>query len=324
MRCSPPSLVRAALVGLVLALGATALDAGESPGRLRLGKPHRMKVTHTTRVKVDAGTARLIVWHAAPLRREWPGLDGPLGATEVSFRPAAAREAATRSEGGLAWKWELAEPAAGEMDFVSTFELTSFDRELRTTGLVVKWAELPAHEAEVMKGLPALPTPNERIREAAAEIRRKSKDVVAALEACAAWVSRSIAYAPGASYASDDLDAICRGAGGHCGHRATVYLALCKALGIPARRVIGYAFLNGPPGGAGTDDGNRHVWVQVSLPTLGWVEVEPAPHGSPFAIAYPFVMGPFDLQSRFLDSASKDGAPSARIVSDTLRMEERK
>ncbi len=315
-------LLRPCLVLLCLALAAAPLDAGEPQSRLRIGKPHRMKVTHTTRVKVDEGTARLIVWHAAPLRREWPGLDGPVGATNVTFRPSEAKETATRSEGGIAWKWEVASPAAGEIEYVSTFELTSVDRDLKTAGLVVRWADLPAHEAEVMKGLPALPTPNERIREAATEIRRKSKDVVDALEAFAGWVNRSITYKPGASYPSDDLDAICRSGGGHCGHRATVYLALCKALGIPARRVIGYAFVNAAA--VGVDDTNRHVWVQVNLPTLGWVEVEPAPRGSPFAIAYPFVMGPFDLQSRFLDSASKDGAQSARIVSDTLRMEELK
>ena len=75
-------------------------------------------------------------------------------------------------------------------------------------------------------------------------------------------------------------------------------------------------------GGIGADDSNRHVWVQANLPNLGWVEIEPAPHGSPFAISYLFVLCPLDLQSRFVEANSKAGVRSVPIVSDTVHMEE--
>lgn len=312
----------AVLLAVGLAAAATGLSAAEPAGRWRLGKPHRLRVTHTTRVRIAEGTAKLQVWHAEPLTREWPGLKVAFAAQQPSFTPPGANETPTRSEGGLAWKWALADPVIGETDYVSTFELLSADRELKTSGLVIRWADLPRDIDEAMKGLAPLPTPNARVRDAAAQIQRKAKDVIDGLTDFARWVNQNVAYTPGVSYASDDLDAICRGGGGHCGHRATVYLALCRAAGIPARRVVGYALLNHAPTAGGVDDTNRHVWVQVNLPTLGWVEVEPAPRGSPFALSYAFVMCPFDLQSRFVAAVSKTGVQTAPIVVDTLRVEE--
>jgi transglutaminase-like putative cysteine protease len=311
-------------LSVVLAVAATGLSGADAPSRLRIGKPHRLRVTHTTRVRVDEGTARLRVWQAKPLIREWPGLKSALGVEKTTFSPTGAKEVPTHSEGGFAWAWEISDPAVGPVDCASTFEVTSADRDLNTSGLVVRWADLPKDTTEMMKGLPALPTPNDTLREAVAKIKKKGKDVIDGLTAFTQWVSSNIAYAPGVSYGTNDVDAICKGGGGHCGHRATIFLALCQAAGIPARRVSGYALLNHPTGGVGVDDSNRHVWVEVNLPGLGWVEVEPAPHGSPFALSYLFVMCPSDLQSRFVAAVSKAGAETSPVLADTLRMEELK
>ena len=233
-------MTRAGAIVLGLAAAAAGISAAESPGRIRIGKPHRLKVTHTTRVRIEEGTAKLEVWHAQPLKREWPGLKAPLGVEKVAFVPSGSKEAPTRTEGGLAWEWELTAPSAGVTDYVSTFEVLSADRDLKTSGLEIHWADLPKDTTELMKGLPALPTPNERVREAFAQIRKKAKDVIDAITAFALWINTNIAYTPGVTYPIDDLDAICRGGGGHCAHRATVFLAFCQAAGIPARRVIGY------------------------------------------------------------------------------------
>jgi transglutaminase-like putative cysteine protease len=320
VRRLPRSLV--VLLSIALAVAASGLSGADAPGRLRIGKPHRLRVTHSTRVRVDDGTSRLRVWQAKPLSREWPGLKAPLGVEKATLSPTVGKEIPTRSEGGFAWAWELADPAVGPVDCVSTFEVLSADRDLNTSGLVVRWADLPKDSTEIMKGLPALPTPNETLRDAVAKIKKKGKDVVDGLTAFAQWVNQNIAYTPGVAYSTDDVDAICKGGGGHCGHRATIFLALCQAAGIPARRVVGYALLNHPTGGIGADDSNRHVWVEVNLPTLGWVEVEPAPHGSPFALSYLFVLCPRDLQSRFVAAVSKSGAETSPIVADTLHMDE--
>jgi hypothetical protein len=312
----------AAAVGIAVApTGASGADAA---GRWKIGKPHRLKVTHTTRVKIEDGTSKLEVWQAKPQSREWPGIKAPFTAEKVVLSPTGGKEAATHTDGGLAWKWESSDPAVGTVDYVSTFEVLSADRELKTSGLEIKWSELPKDTTEILKGLPALPTANERVRTAVADIRKTGKDVIDAITGFTQWINTNIAYTPGVAYPIDDLDAICAGGGGHCGHRATVFLAFCQAAGIPARRVVGYALLNHAGGGIAVDDGNRHVWVQVHLPNLGWVEIEPAPHGSAFALGYLFVLCPLDLQSRFVNAVAKTGRRSSPVVSDSLRMEELK
>lgn len=310
--------------GLALALAAAAAAAGpvaaEPASRIVVGKTHRLRVTHATRVRIEEGTTGLTVTHAKPLERTWPGLKAPLAVGTPTLLPAGGREIRTRTEGGQAWTWEVAAPPLGEQEYVSTFELVSADRELKTAGLVIRWTDLPPDPAEAMQGQPALPVANALVREAVAKVRKKSKDVIDGLTAFTQWVGQNVAYTPGVPYATDDLEAICRGRGGNCGHRATVFLAMCQAAGIPARRVVGLALLN-QPRGAGADDGNRHVWAQVHLPTLGWVEIEPAPHGSPFAIPHTFVMCPFDLQARFVSAVAKSGERVVPLVSDTVRME---
>lgn len=293
--------------------------AAEPTGAFKLGKPQRVRVTHTTRVRVAAGTTGLHLWHARPLPRTWPGLPAPLDVGAVDFAPAGAKEVPTRTEGGRAWKWELEAPAPGELTFVSTFELTSVDRELRTAGLKVSWAELATHATEVTPGLAALPEPNAKVRDVVDRVRKKSDDVLDALVALSRAVVETVPYRPGVPYGSDDLTAICRGGGGHCGHRATFFLSMCRAAGIPARRVLGFALLNQPPG-PGADDGNRHVWAEVSLPRLGWVEIDPGAHGSPFALGRAYVACPPDFQSRFVDTAPP-GGPGAALLSDTLKAE---
>lgn len=307
-------------LGLALLVGGLA--AADAPERLRVGKPHRLKVTHTTRVRVAHGTARLEVWHAKPLERIWPEMKAPLDVEQVALSPVEGKEAPTRTEGGRAWTWELTDPAAGELEFVSTFVVRSCDRDLKSAGRFAAWTELPADTTEVMQGLPPLPTPNETVREAAKALRRKSKDVIEGLTGITQWVNQHVAYQPGVTYKADDLEAICKGGAGHCAHRATVFLAFCRELGIPARRVSGYALLNKVSGGLGGDDSNRHVWAEVHLPTLGWIEVEPAPRGSPFALSHLYLVCPRDLQSRAVIARSKDGLRSEPIVSDTLRVEE--
>jgi transglutaminase-like putative cysteine protease len=313
------SLVATALVGIATAL-STSVASHAAPSPMRFGKPVRMQVTHTTRVQVPGGVARLTVVHAKPLDRTWPGLGGPLVVEKATFAPEGATEAPTRSASGFHWTWNLKSPTAGETDFVSRFELTSVDRELDTSGLKVRWADLEREADGLRKGLPPLPEPTAELEEVVAKVRKGGKDVLDVLVALSQWIGRSIAYTPGVSYGTQDVAAICRGRAGHCGHRATVFLALCNAAGIPARRVAGYALLNVPAGGTGADDTNKHVWVEVNLPSLGWVELDPGSRGSPFALPHAYVQSPVELQSYFVEANSAAGEPSRPVLSDRVAM----
>ena len=64
---------------------------------------------------------------------------------------------------------------------------------------------------------------------------------------------------------------------GWCGPRSSVFRALCAAYGIPAREVSGYDLQNlDHLVGEDINGRNAHVWAEVYLPHVGWVEVNVA------------------------------------------------
>jgi hypothetical protein len=63
---------------------------------------------------------------------------------------------------------------------------------------------------------------------------------------------------------------------GNCEDYSLLYIALCRAAGIPARFVNGFRF---DPARLGVNTTNltgfRHAWVEVNLPGVGWLPAEP-------------------------------------------------
>lgn len=118
------------------------------------------------------------------------------------------------------------------------------------------------------------------------------------VEKISAWVGKEITDAadqyPGGPYLYRyDLTTIMRNRRGWCGPRSTALRALCLALGIPAREVNGFTFrtdrrVKDEPINKRNGIGNNHVWAEVYLPGIGWVEINPA-QGAPFAIPATFV-----------------------------------
>jgi len=114
--------------------------------------------------------------------------------------------------------------------------------------------------------------------EAVAEAARRPSGA-AALEAArdlTARIFHDFAYDPEATHASTlalDSFAARRGV---CQDFAHVFLACCRALGVPARYVSGY-LLTRPPEGkermVGADA--SHAWASVWCPVSGWVDFDP-------------------------------------------------
>ena len=99
-----------------------------------------------------------------------------------------------------------------------------------------------------------------------------------------AWVQQNVQYPDlGATYPDDALLCIDKGVG-DCAGQSKVFVALCRALGIPARTVSGllpFARGTGPleqfgPRAAWFDRNlSVHIWCEVYFPQLGWVQLEP-------------------------------------------------
>jgi transglutaminase-like putative cysteine protease len=122
------------------------------------------------------------------------------------------------------------------------------------------------------------------VRELAEQIVGQETNVYKRVLLLQSWVQRNILYPDlSAHYPDDALLCIAQGLG-DCAGQSKVFVALCQALGIPARTVSGLLpFQHGSgaldqfgPRAAWFDQNlSVHVWCEVYFPELGWVQCEP-------------------------------------------------
>ncbi len=91
------------------------------------------------------------------------------------------------------------------------------------------------------------------------------------------WVSTNIRYQlqseeKGALWALENMR-------GDCSEYADLFIALCRAYGIPARKIIGWAFSdlvgNLSPGSHRYINYSAHAWVEVYFEQYGWMILDP-------------------------------------------------
>lgn len=66
-----------------------------------------------------------------------------------------------------------------------------------------------------------------------------------------------------------------QGGGGTCRDYALLMIETLRRLGIAARFVSGYLFVHGDRAHGYVGGGSTHAWVQVYLPSAGWIEFDP-------------------------------------------------
>jgi transglutaminase-like putative cysteine protease len=81
-------------------------------------------------------------------------------------------------------------------------------------------------------------------------------------------------YSPRSTRVDSPIDEALKARKGVCQDFAHIFLSLVRPLGIPARYVSGYLF-HAAGGHDRSADGATHAWVEVLLPDLGWVGLDP-------------------------------------------------
>lgn len=102
----------------------------------------------------------------------------------------------------------------------------------------------------------------------ASELTAGLTDTVAHTKAFFAFVQQSMDY--GGPYPNAGALSALRHRSGVCEDYAALFVALCRASGIPARMVFGYAAVL-----PGDTDFEKHAWPEFFLPSHGWVPAEP-------------------------------------------------
>jgi len=87
-------------------------------------------------------------------------------------------------------------------------------------------------------------------------------------------IYESFGYEAGVTRADSPIEDVLKARKGVCQDFAHVMIAICRAWGIPARYVSGYLFTD-RKGGDRSDPDATHAWVEVFLPTLRWIGLDP-------------------------------------------------
>jgi len=82
-------------------------------------------------------------------------------------------------------------------------------------------------------------------------------------------------YETGVTEADSPIDHALAQGRGVCQDFAHIMIAICRGWGLPARYVSGYLFTNRGEGHDRSDPDASHAWVEVFLPSLRWVGLDP-------------------------------------------------
>ena len=99
-------------------------------------------------------------------------------------------------------------------------------------------------------------------------------DPLTALLALNKTIYDSLEYEAGVTRADSPIDDVLKSRKGVCQDFAHVMIAICRSWGVPARYVSGYLFTDRKHGDRSDPDAT-HAWVEVFLPSLRWIGLDP-------------------------------------------------
>ena len=105
------------------------------------------------------------------------------------------------------------------------------------------------------------------------EALRRADPLTAVRGLCRA-IYEGLEYEAGVTRADSPIDEALVAGRGVCQDFARIMLAICRGWGLPARYVSGYLFTDAK-GGDRSDPDATHAWVEVFLPSLRWVGLDP-------------------------------------------------
>lgn len=147
-------------------------------------------------------------------------------------------------------------------------------RERRVTALRERAEALPVEARKFLESEFYVPVEDPRVKAAAAEATRGKKGILAKARGVYDWVvanTKRDPDVPGCGLGKVDVTIAQRT--GKCADISSVFVAVARAAGIPAREVFGLRL--GQPGQTDISDGH-HCWAEFYLPGTGWVPVDPA------------------------------------------------
>ncbi|QXM08798.1 transglutaminase domain-containing protein [Geomonas subterranea] len=153
-----------------------------------------------------------------------------------------------------------------------TFDATAQERKV--SRLVERPAPIPAEVAKYVKSEFWIPSDDKKVKALSHRITAGKKGILNKSRAVYDWVvdnTKRDPKVPGCGVGN--VQATLAARSGKCADISTLFVALARASGVPAREVFGLRL--GRPGQTDISNGH-HCWAEFYLPGTGWVPVDPA------------------------------------------------
>jgi hypothetical protein len=165
------------------------------------------------------------------------------------------------------------QPSAGAEDthFTATYRVTTYPRRVRIDPAVVASTTQGSHPeaAWFLREQPPHVQFTPAIKALAEEITGSETNPATKARLLYDWMAENMRYSFAREYSTlHNISAYClENRYGDCGQLALLYIALCRASGIPARWQSGWVIY--------PEFQNLHDWTEILLEPYGWVPVDP-------------------------------------------------
>jgi transglutaminase-like putative cysteine protease len=270
-----------------------------------------------TTVKAPAGGPRCTnvrVWHALPTYKSWCQAPSPYGTLDQHSLPAGIVEAEKDERTHLVsthtfWNVKAGQLPNVETHYISDFRVISPERRFDQSSSRISWNDVLRYNSE---NKVTFPGPCAEIAQLAEKLKNNHSPSETIVEA-SKWIKDNLTYDASAIIESNDARTILSHGRGHCLHFATVFIAFCNAAGLQCRSIQGLnlRFPSGNYDGeqSRNDYTNGHVWAEVFLPDVGWIEVEPGGGEKCFVIPATYIQNNTSFQNYAVWVTEQGAAP---------------
>jgi len=198
--------------------------------------------------------------------------------TEVSFIPRASEyqqissinyDPEAQIDGDIA-RFEWLRPSLGDYSF-------KIDSDIKTNNQIGKvkdkisfpMRDIPSDIEKYTQPSDNIDSGDENIHAIASDLASGEDDSYIVANKIGSWVENNIEYSLSSLTADSSQKAswVLKNKKGVCDELSSLFIAMCRSVGIPARYVSGVAYTNYDA----ADDWGPHAWAEVYYPGYGWV-----------------------------------------------------
>ncbi|MBI4153289.1 transglutaminase domain-containing protein, partial [Candidatus Woesearchaeota archaeon] len=175
-------------------------------------------------------------------------------------------------DGALLYVWR--EPRSTRLEFSLKSELSSSSNMPAIRQKVSFPAQFPAELSDYTRATAHIDSNDENIKAQASRIAEGEDDLFVVLFKLGSWVEQNVEYDLSTLTAdvSQKASWVLKNRVGVCDEMTSLFIAMARSLGIPARFVTGVSYTTHP---AFDRNWQPHGWAEAYIPEVGWVPFDP-------------------------------------------------